>query len=191
MSHVTIAGVGALGSHVVQFLRNEDHGLTVIDFDRVERKNVLSQMHPANQVGKLKTDSIAKTAQFLWGLRVASFPRKITSDNLDQLFNGTHLVIDCLDNIEARSLVKGWVEEYPLVHSLHGALAPDGEFGRVVWGKDFEPDAGAEGAATCEDGEHLPFIGLTAAYMARAAQIFFKTGKQVGFQISPRGVIAV
>lgn len=190
MGIVTIVGVGALGSHVVQFLRNEDAHFHVIDFDRVERKNVLSQMHPANQVGKLKVQSIAQTAQFLWGLKMTQFPRKVEDHNVGALLTGSDLVIDCLDNAEARDLVQGWAQDAS-VPSLHGALAPDGGFGRVVWGQDFRADSGAQGAATCEDGQHLPFIALTAAYMARAAQIFLAEGRQVGFQISPVGAVAV
>ena len=42
---VIVVGVGALGSHVVQLLRNADATIRVIDFDKVEQKNVASQFH--------------------------------------------------------------------------------------------------------------------------------------------------
>ena len=44
-------------------------------------------------------------------------------------------------------------------------------------------------ASTCEDGEFLPFIALTAAYMARSVQIFLKDGKKIGITALSHKVI--
>ncbi len=67
-----------------------------------------------------------------------------------------------------------------------------GSFGRVVWDESFaiddEPEAGAK---TCEDGAHLPFIALTAAYLARAAQEFLARGEKIGFHVSPAGAVRI
>jgi hypothetical protein len=52
-------------------------------------------------------------------------------------------------------------------------------------------DEDKEGGATCENGEFLPFIAITSAYLARAAQIYLQKGEKVGFSISPSGVICV
>jgi hypothetical protein len=104
---------------------------------------------------------------------------------------GASLVVDCLDNGASRKLVQDYVRKHELP-CLHGALAPGGEFGRAIWDDQFTIDSevGA-GGATCEDGEFLPFIALTAAYLARSVQLFLKDGKKVGFSISPFGVIAI
>ena len=51
---IVITGVGALGSHLVQFIRNEKTAIRVVDFDRVEQKNVLSQFYGRPGVGKNK-----------------------------------------------------------------------------------------------------------------------------------------
>jgi hypothetical protein len=61
-----------------------------------------------------------------------------------------------------------------------------------VWDDAFviDSEVGA-GAATCEDGEFLPFIALTAAYMARSVQIFLRDKRKVGFSISPAGSVAI
>lgn len=190
MKTVVIVGVGALGSHVVQFLRNEDVRLRIIDFDRVERKNTMSQFHAKSSVGRNKVMGLAKTMDFLWGVKVDQVGHKLTSDNTGQLLGGYDVIVDCLDNAPARKLVSeyGWAEGggSPI---LHGALAPEGGFGRVIWNDDFEADEGGEGAATCEDGAHLPFIAITAAYMARAVQVYLATGRHVGYQIAPTGMV--
>lgn len=191
MTHtVAIVGVGALGSHVVQLLRNEDVRLRLIDFDRIERKNTASQFHTSAQVGQTKVAALSKTMQFLWGFRnIEFFPREIVADNVEQLLAGSDLVIDCLDNAESRNLLTAYGKKGTPV--LHGALAPDGAYGRVAWNDAFQSDGAVSNAPTCENGEHLPFIALTAAYLARAAQLFLHEKKKIGFQISPRGAVVV
>ena len=187
---ITVVGVGALDSHLVQFLRSEDIDIRVIDFDRVEQKNVKSQFHGKPNVGKLKVDSLKQSMQFLYGRKIDVISHKLVANNVDALLQGD-LIIDCLDNGEARRLVQANVREND-VACLHGALAPDGGFGRVIWDENFTIDSEAgQGGATCENGEFLPFIAITAAYLARAAQIFLNEGKKVGFSISPVGVVAV
>ncbi len=79
MKKVTIVGVGALGSHLLQFTRNLDATFKVIDFDKVEQKNVMSQFHSKPNVGKGKVSSLAQTMQFLFGKKLDTIPHKLTS----------------------------------------------------------------------------------------------------------------
>jgi molybdopterin/thiamine biosynthesis adenylyltransferase len=185
---ITIIGVGALGSHLVQTLRNEEVTIKVIDFDRVEMKNVASQFHFKNGVGKKKTEALKAAMQFCYGRKIEVVSNKLTADNENQLLGGADLLIDCLDNGEARRIVQKFAREHG-VPCLHGALAADGGFGRAIWDEDFViDDVGDAGAPTCEDGEFLPFIQLTATYIAYAAQRFIKAGRKTGYSISPAGV---
>jgi len=191
MKIVTIVGVGALGSHVVMLLRNVEATLRIIDYDRVEQKNVSSQFHSKTHVGKSKTQSIQQTMNFLFGTKIETIPHKLTSENDTQLLGRSDLIIDCLDNGQARRIVQAFARKTK-TPCLHGALAANGGFGRVVWDAGFEiDDEGAGGAATCEDGEHLPFISITASFLAHSARLFLSNGKQTGYQINPQGVFAV
>ena len=189
MKTIVIVGVGALGSHVVQFLRNMDATVRVIDFDSVERKNTLSQFHPKTTLGKSKVVGLQQTMNFLWGRKVETVPHKLVSENVRELLGKADLVIDCLDNGAGRRLVQGFVRQAG-IPCLHGALAADGGFGRVVWDERFSIDdeAGA-GAATCEDGAHLPFIAIVSAYIARATQEFISNNRKVGYEVNPGGAI--
>lgn len=185
---ITVIGVGALGSHLVQALRNEDATLRIIDHDRVEMKNVASQFHFKNATGKKKVEALKQAMQFCYGRKLEVVGHKLTADNVEQLLGGADLLVDCLDNGEARRLVQGFARAHD-IPCLHGALAADGGFGRVVWDEDFTiDDESGAGAATCEDGEFLPFIGITAFYLAYAAQQFVRDGRRAGFSISPAGV---
>jgi adenylyltransferase/sulfurtransferase len=186
---ITVVGVGALGSHFVQFLRSEDVEFKVIDFDRVEQKNTLSQFHGKPGVGKLKVHGLASNMSLFWGMKVAVVSNKLTTENVQQLLTDSDLVVDCLDNAEARRVVQNHVRQTN-TPCLHGAVDGEGSFGRVVWDEGFVIDSGsAPGTPTCEDGENLPFIASVAAYLARSAQAFLRKGVRHGFQISPGGVV--
>jgi molybdopterin-synthase adenylyltransferase len=190
MKTIVIVGVGALGSHAAQFLRNTAE-LRVVDFDRVEQKNVLSQFHARSTTGKSKVLGLQQTLQFLFGTKVATVPHKLVSANARELLQPADLVLDCLDNGEGRKVLQAFVREFSLP-CLHGALAADGSFGRVLWDEQFRIDGEpAEGAATCADGAHLPFIAMVAAFLARSAQEFLELGHKLSFSIHPRASAAL
>lgn len=184
-------GVGALGSHAAMLLRNCDANLVAIDFDRVERKNVLSQFHAQGAVGKNKVVALQQLLQFLFGVKIGTVPHKLTSLNASEILGASDLILDCLDNGEARRIVQNFARERK-IPCLHGALAGGGQFGRVIWDEDFAIDDEANaGAATCEDGDFLPFISIVSSYLAHAAQQFLATGKKLGFQVAPVGATRV
>lgn len=188
MKSIVIVGVGALGSHVVQFLRNVEATLRVIDFDRVEQKNVLSQFHSKASVTKSKVLGLQQTMNFLFGVKIEITPHKLVAENASTILKGD-LIIDCLDNGEARRIVQNYARTTS-TPCLHGALAADGGFGRVVWDENFKIDEASGTGATCEDGAHLPFIAITSAHLAYAAQEFLLSGVQRGYQVHPGGVIS-
>ena len=188
--HIVVVGVGALGSHLLLLCRNLPVRLTAIDFDRVERKNTLSQFHSRMGVGRNKAQAMQQAMQGLFGLRLQAIPHKLTADNVERLLGGADLIVDCVDNAEARALIQGYARasETPC---LHGALAADGGYARVMWTEDFTIDAGGAGQPTCEDGEHLPFIAVTAARMAHTIQRFLASGDKPSAHIHPGGFIQI
>jgi molybdopterin/thiamine biosynthesis adenylyltransferase len=154
----------------------------------VEQKNILSQFHTKMSLGKNKAKAFAQGMKGLFGVEVEAIPYKIDFTNAEVLLRDADLVIDCTDNIEARELMLDSHRRFK-VPCLHGALAADGQFGRIIWSEEFKPDEAAEGEVTCEDGEFLPFIGAVASTIAVEAQIFLKTGKKRSFQLTPGGMI--
>lgn len=186
MKHISIVGVGALGSHLVQFIRNFEAGIHIIDFDRVEQKNVMSQFHGKMNRGKLKTQSLEASMNFLFGTKIYVNSNRLTLDNDAILLKDSDIIVDCLDNPPTRKIVRDVARKFN-IPCLHGALAANGGYGVAVWDKDFIIDEGNEGVATCEAGEHLPFVCIVAANMARALQVFLDSGKQIGYHIQPSG----
>lgn len=191
MKRVLIAGVGALGSHVLLFVRNVPAAFTVVDDDRVEQKNVLSQFHTRMGLGRNKAQALQMAMSGLFGLRVTAIPHRLIAENAAELLGGQDLVVDCLDNHASRSLLQATARRLE-IPCVHGALAADGSLGRVVWDPMFQPDSeSSAGAATCEDGEHLPLIAFTASALAMAIQRFVSSERRVGFQVWPDGAMRI
>jgi molybdopterin/thiamine biosynthesis adenylyltransferase len=188
MKNVTIVGAGALGSHLALFLRSAGAAMKLVDFDKVEQKNVLSQFHGKPGVGKLKVLALGQALDFMFKVKVSTVPHRLVADNADAILSGSDLVVDCLDNGDARRVVQAFARRTG-TPCLHGALAADGGYGRVVWDESFAVDDGVAGAPTCEAGEHLPFIGIVSCYMARSAQEFLDTGRRFGWAVSPGGAV--
>ncbi len=187
---VVVVGVGALGSHVVQFGRNWPVRFALIDFDRVEQKNVMSQFHSRMGLGRNKAQALQQALQGLYGLKVDAVPHKLGEDNVEALLGGADLVLDCVDNAPTRAIIQRFVRAHA-IPCLHGAIAADGSYARIMWDPVFTADDGSEGAATCEDGEHLPFISFVAARIAAATQDFLTHGRQRSSHLHPGGIVAV
>lgn len=188
MKRVVVVGVGALGSHLLVFGRNLPVRFTAVDFDRVEKKNVLAQFHSRMGVGKNKAAALQQALHGLFGVRIDAVPHRLGPDNAEALLGGADLVVDCVDDTPTRRVIQETARARDLP-CLHGALAADGSYARVMWDELFEPDEGGEGAATCEDGEHLPFIASVGAQLAGCVQAWLADGSRRSLHIHPGGLV--
>jgi molybdopterin/thiamine biosynthesis adenylyltransferase len=187
---IVIVGIGALGSHVILSARNWKGTLVVVDFDRVEAKNIQSQFHTRLAKGKNKATALCEAARNLFGRPLVAYPSKVNVGNVEELLGSANLVIDCTDNIAAREVIQTFCAER--IACLHGCLSADGSLARVVWTEDFKPDSeGGEGGATCEDGENLAFHMMAGSMVARVAQDFLKTGKKRSWQLTPYSMVRI
>ena len=184
-----MCGVGALGSTCVQYLRNVDAELRLVDFDRVESNNLSAQWFVKQSVGKNKAEAARLQLANFYGARAEAMGVRLAATNAAQLLAGAALAVDCFDNADSR-LVLAEAARAAGVPLVHAALAGDGTFGLVRWDERFAPDReDVAGQATCEGGEHLPMIGLIGATLARAIQDFLRAGERRDYMISLSGVM--
>jgi molybdopterin-synthase adenylyltransferase len=175
---IFFCGVGALGSTAATLCRTLPAALAFADFDRVEARNLLSQAYTRQAVGKNKAEALRLQLRTFYGLETTAYPVRLGPDNVVAVTAGADLLVDCLDNIAGRQLVQAHAGRSG-VPSVHAGLSGDGTFGLVRWGERFVPDAeDAPGQATCEAGEHLPFIGLVAATLATVVADYVRTGER-------------
>lgn len=191
MKTIVVVGVGALGSQAVMLLRNVKATLKVIDFDKVEPKNVQSQFHGKPGVGKPKVLALSGAMDLLFGVKLQTNSNKLVEGNAQQLLGGADLVVDCLDNAASRRVIQTFVRQAK-IPCLHAAVDANGNFGRVTWDDAFVIDEeDAQGAPTCENGEHLPFLAVVSAHLAHVVKEFISKGTRLSYQVSPGGTIRV
>jgi len=188
MKRIVFCGVGALGSNAVVLCRNLDAQLVLVDFDRVESKNCLSQAFVKPSVGKNKADALKLQLSNFWGVKAESFGVRVEATNVAALCDTADLVVDAFDNAKSRRILSDYARaaNKPLVHA---AVSADGTFGLVRWDERFIPDEeGTPGQATCEGGEHLPLIAVVASTLARTVQDFVKDGSRRDSMVALSGV---
>lgn len=185
---IAICGVGALGSTCAHLARNLDAELRLIDFDRVETKNLAAQWFVKPSLGKNKAEAARLQLANFYGVKAEALGVRLAATNAAQLLAGCALAVDCFDNADSR-LVLADAARAAGVPLVHGALAADGTVALVRWDERFTPDReDAPGQPTCEGGEHLPMIGLVGATLARALQDFLASGARHDYLISLSGV---
>jgi molybdopterin/thiamine biosynthesis adenylyltransferase len=186
---ILICGVGALGSTCVMFIRNVEAELRLVDFDRVESKNLSAQWFVKQSVGKNKAEAARLQLANFFGGKAEAMGVRLAATNAKELLAGCDLAVDCFDNADSR-IVLSEAARAASVPLLHGAIAADGTVGLVRWDERFTADReDVEGQATCEGGEHLPMIGLVGATLARAIQDFLKDGAQHDYLVSLSGSV--
>ena len=186
---IVLCGVGALGSTAVQYCRNLGAELRLVDFDRVESKNLAAQWFVKQSVGKHKAEAIKLQLANFYGAKAEALTVRLAATNAAQLLAACDLAVDCFDNADSRNVLSEFARggKVPLVHA---AIAADGTFGMVRWDERFTADREDQpGQPTCEGGEHLPMIGLVGATLARAIQDFVKDGSQHDYLVSLSGVV--
>ncbi|MCQ2377158.1 MAG: HesA/MoeB/ThiF family protein [Methanocorpusculum sp.] len=102
---VFIAGAGGLGSPVAYYLAASGIGhIRIADMDRVDTSNLNRQiLHPESRIGENKAVSAKETLDaFNSECQIEAFTEKIDDASADKLIGDADLILDCLDNFEAR-----------------------------------------------------------------------------------------
>src|SRR6478735_9557951 len=127
---LAICGVGALGSTCVQYLRNVDAELRLVDFDRVESKNLAAQWFVKQSLGKNKAEALRLQLANFYGAKAEAMNVRLRPDNAAQLLADCALAVDCFDNADSR-LALSEAARAAGVPLVHAALAADGTFAMV------------------------------------------------------------
>jgi adenylyltransferase/sulfurtransferase len=123
---VFIAGAGGLGSPVCEYLAVCGVGtLRVCDSGEPELSNLNRQiLHDESRINMNKALSAQQTLKRLNPhVNVIALPEHIADENIAELAGNASLIIDCLDNFEARHVLNRYAVKrgIPLVHgAIHG-----------------------------------------------------------------------
>lgn len=142
---LTICGAGALGSNLVDNLtRSGFSNIKVIDFDRVEKSNLNTQVYADVDIGALKVDALKNKVFRNIGAEIEAVNKKLETSNVKQLLKKSTLVVDCFDNNAARQCVQDEVRDRK-IPCLHCGMAADGVYGEVIWDQRYRVPKNIEG----------------------------------------------
>ncbi len=100
---VGIVGCGSLGSRTAELLARWGIDFILIDFDKIEKSNLDSQIYFEKDVGKFKAIALKnKLKQINSKAKLEVLKKELTEDNAEKLLSKCDLVVDGTDNLKAR-----------------------------------------------------------------------------------------
>lgn len=183
---VILIGCGALGSNLVLAARNVPASWTVVDHDRVEARNVLSQFHPRASVGANKALAMRAALRQFFGLEMTAVPYRLSESNTEAILGCAGIAVDCTDDAATTRLILS-VARCPVLVAKVSAGASLGvvRWSNVAGHPDYEPDERPEGAATCEAGHEAPELLAVATYAALALRAAVEDGVYRAYNVTP------
>ena len=105
-ANITVIGLGAVGSHVVESLARCGVGtLRIVDFDEISESNFNRQLYAIEpNLGRLKTDAaFERIKQIDPGINVEVFNTLCHADTFDEVFeNPTDVIVDAIDSLNPK-----------------------------------------------------------------------------------------
>ncbi|MEM3644028.1 MAG: HesA/MoeB/ThiF family protein [Nitrososphaerota archaeon] len=137
-SRVLVVGVGGLGGVAAMYLAATGVGfIRIVDSGVLELNNLNRQIpYSEKDIGRLKVEAAAERLTSLNSdIVIEPIPQMITSENIDALLKDVDLVVDGLDNFEARLLVNDKCVELGIPF-IHGAVYSfEGRLMTIIPGK--------------------------------------------------------
>jgi sulfur-carrier protein adenylyltransferase/sulfurtransferase len=107
-SSVLLIGVGGLGSPVLQYLASAGVGkIGIVDFDKVDETNLQRQIiYSTDDIGSKKTEAAKRRIeQANPHIEIAAIDKRLSPENVLEIFTPYDLIVDGSDNFETKYLV--------------------------------------------------------------------------------------
>ncbi len=137
-----ICGVGAIGSNLIENLVRQGFGvITAVDGDRIEERNINTQIWTYKDIGALKAQALEHRVFEVSKTIIAPIPRMFNQERQFKRFfpaGRICLMIDAFDNSKSRQLVKDFCLKNKIA-CLHIGFSD--EYGEIIWNEDYRvPD---------------------------------------------------
>lgn len=164
---VFVCGCGAIGSNLIDTLVRQGikADISVVDFDRVEEKNIATQVWNYDEIGQLKVLAMQNRCYLVNKTQIETFDKKLDDRTIKKFLKGvknTDLVVDCFDNSESRRLLKEHCDSND-IRCLHGGLFEG--YGEIIWNDSYIVPANAKGDV-CDNPIARNLILLLVSVMA-------------------------
>ncbi|MHA1916754.1 MAG: HesA/MoeB/ThiF family protein [Candidatus Ranarchaeia archaeon] len=187
-SHVTVVGVGGLGSSIAYPLAGIGIGtLRIIDQDIVSLSNLQRQLlYRTEDIGIPKVEAATQTINSLNpDVKVEPIAETISESNILDLLKETDIVIDGLDSFETRYIVNKACVKLGIPYVFGGALETYGNITTIIPNETpclecIFPDMKSEQQLTCETVGVIPTIlNVIGAIQANEAILYLTDQKPV------------
>jgi len=131
---IGVAGCGGIGSNVAMLLaRSGVTSLILVDFDRIELKNLNRQFFFRDQVGEYKVDALkANLKRINNEIEITSFSDKLTTKNAASFYSECDVLFEAVDDANAKSFI---IEEWSLAFPEKQIIACSGIAGSAAISK--------------------------------------------------------
>lgn len=176
---ILVAGCGSLGSHIALMLARYGTPIefTLLDFDRIEEKNIGNQVYTRRQIGLPKVSALSNILSDVGAFKVTPVNRKLTTQTQWNRDYRLDIAIDAFDNAASRALLND-------DNVLHCGVALG--YGEVKWNSvyQFPKDTPAEG---CDVQAALTTTMITATMAVESILRYVNTGKRMSasFYLAP------
>lgn len=106
-ARVAVAGLGGLGSNIAVMLARSGVGhMLLVDFDVVDVTNLNRQAYMIPQLGKPKAEALREIVEQINPyLDITYLQRKVTPDNVQELFEGYDIVCEAFDRADQKAML--------------------------------------------------------------------------------------
>ncbi|RKZ78840.1 MAG: ThiF family adenylyltransferase [Candidatus Parabeggiatoa sp. nov. 1] len=172
---ITLCGAGAIGSNMVENLARAGFAtFKIIDYDRVEERNLSTQPYYRSDIGAHKATILANSLYRALGVNIESSVTKLTQNNVKKLLKESQLVIDGFDNSIARAAVSKYCHTTNLP-CLHVGLASD--YAEIIWNDKYRVPSAAQDDV-CDYPLARNLVLLAVAVASEVVIAFVKDGTQ-------------
>ena len=185
---ICICGAGALGSNLANNLIRQgiDH-MTIIDMDRVEAKNVATQIYTLRDVGQKKANAIKSLLHQATRKVINAVDKELKQNNASKLLKGHSLVVDAFDNWSSRKLIKKACSNLG-IPCVHAGMSDDG-FAEIKWNEIYRiPDTEVEQDDICDYPLAANLVHFTSSVLAEVVIQFITNGNKVNKEITLKDI---
>lgn len=172
---ITVCGVGALGSNLVDTLtRIGFANIRVVDKDRVEESNLTTQTYGLKDIGAFKVAALRNKVFSNVGVELDIIDKELTTSNVKKLLKDSALVVDVFDNRESRQIIYDYCKTAK-IPAIHGGLLDT--YGQVTWSEYYKVPANQAEGDVCDYPLSRNIILLTTTVMSDEILDFFLNKK--------------